>query len=89
MSGQEGRCFMAGQRSFLISDECLHFTDGSDPAEVDDNEYVFRCLSRNDVACTEPGGFVYDVNNVVLLIVFGELYQVELTAFIEVICESY
>ena len=80
---------MARQRSFLISDERLHLTEGSDPAEVDDSKYVFWCLSRNDVACAEPGGFIYDVNNVILLIVFGELYQVELTAFIEVICESY
>ena len=80
---------MAGHRSFLISDERLHLAEGSDPAEVDDTEYIFRCLSRNDVACAEPGGFVYDVNNVILLTVLGELYQIELTAFIEVICKSY
>ena len=80
---------MACQRSFLISDERLHLAEGSGPAEVDDSEYFFWCLSGNNVACAEPRGFIYDMNNVMLLIIFGELYQVELTASIEVISESY
>ena len=80
---------MASHRSFLISDDCLNLAEGPDPAEVDDSEYIFWCLPENDVACAEPGGFIYNMDDVVLLIIFRELYQIELAAFIEVIRKSY
>ena len=88
MSSQEGSCFVAGHCAFLISDKRSHCAEGSDPAKVDDSEQCVYILLCRNVSCAESRGFIDDMYNVVLLIIFSELYQIKLTTFIEVVCES-
>ena len=79
---------MACECSFLICDQCLHWSEDSNPTEVEAVEQFFFVLELRDVATAKSSGLIEDVNDVPLLAIFVVLDEIKLTYFIEAICQA-